>query len=728
MSVTHWDAPNFIDVPPPYECDNTAEKYRVKIDGANGDRPSWSIGGTALPGGVLPGSFIGGNTWQTDWIDNNSIYTLIINDRHDCLPDTTTNTYECPCISGLGNLDKTPIILCADGTAQASYNAASGNPDGNDVIRYALYDGTQKNPKGGTIISYNSNGSFSFDPAKMQLGKTYYIAVFMGNLDQSTGNVVLSDRCLKADAVPVTWYAYPVAAINGNSILTCAVTSLTLNGGSSTSGSGQPLNYAWSTTNGRFVNPGQVNGSTVDINAPGDYKLIVTDPVSKCTHETSFKVSTDLARPSVQIGTPEVLTCDRLTVLLDGNGSSKGSQFSVSWSGPGNIQNGSSYAATVDAKGVYRMLIRNTTNGCQDSATITVLEDKKKPIPDIVQLGQLTCTVKQIQLDASGSRGQSGPISKYTWQTTNGSIVAGVGTSKVTIDKPGTYQVEVKDQSNGCVEFTDITVSEIGNPFVGFDVNAANPKCHGERNGTIAVNGVIANGPANGLTYSFNNGPFSSNTNFPNLSEGSYKLKVRDVNGCEHDTTLVLIEPGSLGIGVDKLIVVDQDEIVYLDTMLNYISGGTPNYADTSWLNLNQNIPWDSKLRYPADTTREFLVTVTDAAGCQIQDRLTVVVRIIKDVWWPNAFSPNGDAINELWNLKGKRVRNIKTLNIYDRWGEMVYSAQDIQDGNLNQKVGWDGYFKGKKALPGVYVFYAELEYFGSQEVDKYKGEFTLLR
>lgn len=46
VTVTHWDAPNFIDVPPPYECDNTAEKFRVTIDGANGDRPSWTIDGT----------------------------------------------------------------------------------------------------------------------------------------------------------------------------------------------------------------------------------------------------------------------------------------------------------------------------------------------------------------------------------------------------------------------------------------------------------------------------------------------------------------------------------------------------------------------------------------------------------------------------------------------------------------------------------------------------------
>src|SRR6185436_17485521 len=157
-------------------------------------------------------------------------------------------------------------------------------------------------------------------------------------------------------------------------------------------------------------------------------------------------------------------------------------------------------------------------------------------------------------------------------------------------------------------------------------------------------------------------------------------------------------------------------------------TGGTQNYSDTSWLNLNENIDWESKLQYKADTTRDFLITVTDAAGCKIEDRVRVIVRIIKDVWWPSAFTPNGDGINDIWNVKGKRVSNIRTLNIYDRWGEMVYAAQNIKDASVDEVIGWKGIFKGEKALPGVYVFYAEIEYVGSTGFDKYKGEFTLLR
>ena len=104
------------------------------------------------------------------------------------------------------------------------------------------------------------------------------------------------------------------------------------------------------------------------------------------------------------------------------------------------------------------------------------------------------------------------------------------------------------------------------------------------------------------------------------------------------------------------------------------------------------------------------------------------MVRIIKDVWWPTVISANGDNLNDHFNVYGKRVRNVRLLQIYDRWGSQVFSQTNLPDGNTNRSVGWSGDFKGKKALPGVYVFYAEVEYEGSTGFEKVKGEFTLLR
>jgi gliding motility-associated-like protein len=107
---------------------------------------------------------------------------------------------------------------------------------------------------------------------------------------------------------------------------------------------------------------------------------------------------------------------------------------------------------------------------------------------------------------------------------------------------------------------------------------------------------------------------------------------------------------------------------------------------------------------------------------CGIQDRVKVIVRIVKVVWWPNAFTPNRDGTNDVWNIKGKRISSFCALNIYNRWGESVYAAQNIKDGNADPSMGWDGKFKGEKALPEAYVFYTEVEYMGLEVFDKYKG------
>lgn len=724
VEITFWDAPIFNSVIDSIECDNTAEHYRIQIDAQNGDRSSWKIDGFSLPGGPLGGSFIGPDTWRTDWISD-SIVRLIINDKHNCLPDTVNSIYECPCINSIGDFSVFPWLLCIDDTTQIVYNTGSGTPDGNDVIRFILYDRNGPDPRFGAPLRFNQNGRFVFDPGTMQLGKIYYIAVLMGNPDPNDPDkVLLNDRCLKDSTQMVVWFDYPQARIVGQDTLNCIRNTITLDGSGSSSGSGFPLNYLWSTTNGNIL--GSARNKSIAIDAPGTYKLLVSDTTS-CTSEMQITIKADNAKPLVSIAPPQELNCNHDRVVLDGSASSHGSEYNIQWKGPGNISNGNTYQPTVDVAGLYHFIISNQRNGCADSFAVDVISDFRKPIPVIQSPGQLTCTVRQLDVDAGNSTGQSGSILKYNWQTQNGNIIAGQGTTTITVDKPGTYQLLLKDQNNGCDSVANLEVIEIENPLAGFDLNAKNPKCFGEQNGELVVNGIIANGPLRGLQYSLNNGKFVGNTTFSNLGQGKYQLMVKDINGCERDTTITLVEPDKLGMQVIKTIVVDLDSPVNLDSMLLSVAGGTKNYQDTSWYSVDENKNWPN-INYLADTTRDFVVTVIDAAGCEIQDRVKVIVRIIKDVWWPTAFSPNKDNINDFWNLKGKRINNIRTLNIYDRWGEQVYTAQNIKDGNTDPNAGWNGELKGQKALPGVYVFYAEVEYVGSSGFDKYKGEFTLIR
>jgi gliding motility-associated-like protein len=63
----------------------------------------------------------------------------------------------------------------------------------------------------------------------------------------------------------------------------------------------------------------------------------------------------------------------------------------------------------------------------------------------------------------------------------------------------------------------------------------------------------------------------------------------------------------------------------------------------------------------------------------------------------PNAFTPNGDGINETFAPKGDGIETFKML-IYNRWGELLFETQDLQK-------GWDGTFKGVLSQQDVYIY-----------------------
>ncbi|MBK8153105.1 MAG: hypothetical protein IPK61_08675 [Saprospiraceae bacterium] len=129
----------------------------------------------------------------------------------------------------------------------------------------------------------------------------------------------------------MTWYAYPVAEIKGSKILSCKVKSIDLDGRGSLAGSAGGLDYTWSTIDGGFVNPGQVNGSTVEINKKGTYRLSIKDQVSGCTNEITYTISEDITLPVLSVATPQELTCEITQVALDASKSSQGVNYEVEW-------------------------------------------------------------------------------------------------------------------------------------------------------------------------------------------------------------------------------------------------------------------------------------------------------------------------------------------------------------------------------------------------------------
>jgi gliding motility-associated-like protein len=113
-----------------------------------------------------------------------------------------------------------------------------------------------------------------------------------------------------------------------------------------------------------------------------------------------------------------------------------------------------------------------------------------------------------------------------------------------------------------------------------------------------------------------------------------------------------------------------------------------------------------------------------------VSDKITVT-GCPPNYYIPNTFTPNGDGHNDIFTVFATdAIVNIKSMAIFDRWGEQVAELQNIppsSGGAGGGSVGWDGTFKNQPATSDVYVYIITIE-FADGTTETVKGDVTLLR
>ena len=137
------------------------------------------------------------------------------------------------------------------------------------------------------------------------------------------------------------------------------------------------------------------------------------------------------------------------------------------------------------------------------------------------------------------------------------------------------------------------------------------------------------------------------------------------------------------------------------------------------WSNGNTE---ESQTVMPLDTTT-YTVTVTDENGCTDTAEITINVRQPNcdetDVYLPNAFTPNGDGVNDVLFVRSNFIESMELI-IYDRWGKEVFRTTD-------QSVGWDGSLFGEKLAPDAYAYILDVVCVNAVDYTR-KGNVTILR
>ncbi|MFT4663897.1 MAG: gliding motility-associated-like protein [Polaribacter sp.] len=297
------------------------------------------------------------------------------------------------------------------------------------------------------------------------------------------------------------------------------------------------------------------------------------------------------------------------------------------------------------------------------------------------------------------------------------------GTNGETTDNlnAGTYMVTATD-AIGCTAEATITLTEP--TLVQVSGMATAPTCFGDADGSIILDTIFGgNGP---YEFSIDGQFFGSIDAFPYtipfVESGLQEVIIQDVNDCvvSYNTTVPAPSLNFIDLGGDQIITLG--ESYEIPTVPNF-DIDTFFWSTLEFMDCNTCL---NPLVNPSYTTM-YAIQAVDANGCSAFNEVTISVEKPRAVYIPNAFSPNGDASNQNFTVYANReeVVQVNFLRVFDRWGELVFQNSDFSAND--ERIGWDGSFKGDVVQPGVFVYVAEV-LFADGILILYKGDLTVVK
>jgi gliding motility-associated-like protein len=198
---------------------------------------------------------------------------------------------------------------------------------------------------------------------------------------------------------------------------------------------------------------------------------------------------------------------------------------------------------------------------------------------------------------------------------------------------------------------------------------------------------------------------------FGSIGPASVSVYAISRQGCFSDTLTLDLDV------VTTAVQAGPDQYALPNQPVQLGASGAPNYLWTPSTGLsNPTLP---NPVVNIRTTQTYVVTGSTTIGCETIDSVTVFIVENELIQLPNAFSPNGDGLNDLFRLP-LTVTKLNAFSVYNRFGQLIFST-------TNKRIGWDGRFKGKEQDPGTYVWMLDA-YNIRGERKQLKGNIILIR
>ena len=267
--------------------------------------------------------------------------------------------------------------------------------------------------------------------------------------------------------------------------------------------------------------------------------------------------------------------------------------------------------------------------------------------------------------------------------------------SGILVNNAGVYHDTIPT-TQGCDSIFVVRLSVF--PQILDSVATINISCYGGNDGTVQLFPLGGSAPFTFQLFGFGNNSIGI---FNNLSAGSYTFTVTDNYGCNVSGNCIVKQPNKIKITVHPSdTTIDVNDIVNLVASCNY-----PNatYAWSPNTFLSCDTCFNTSSSPDINITYHLVVTVF-INGVTCYEDTNSIIRIKTNIFTPNTFTPNGDGVNDIFQIEGINLENNFSsfhIQIFNHWGQLIcdYDNPDIQN------FKWDGTFRGREQQTEVYVY-----------------------
>lgn len=454
------------------------------------------------------------------------------------------------------------------------------------------------------------------------------------------------------------------------------------------------------------LNNDVISCTILNNNECGVASLFATDAIT-------VKINNNPPLQTIQISANQTVLCNCSTVSFKANVTNAGASAFYRWkvNGITTGRNGNFFESSSLKSGdiitcEYADNLTCNANGFILSNAITLTSGTIAPAVTIAASKTTICTGEQVQFTATPVNAGSNPT--YQWKI-NG-INAGnndpVFTTTTLANNDKVSCVLTVDPANTCANSNTVTSNLLdikvnaGTPASISITTANNTVCEGkavsfQAMATNAGTNPVYTWKVNGVNKGGNSNTFSSAA-FKNgdqvqcvLTPGTGACAAAPLTS--NSVTVVIFPLPVISITPVDTLVIPNSRVQFQTTVAE-------QPASFNWFppQLLQNPALLSPQTIALTDNSSFTLRVVTPNGCEAEAKANVL--IYRQLLMPNAFTPNGDGLNDVFAIPVNSALQLTEFAVYNRWGQAVFSTTALGK-------GWDGTFHGKPAEQGLYIY-----------------------